>query len=155
MQTLRAIFGVGLFSIFCGLANAQSSAVSFSSLPVEAQASISAAVTRQVSLPPWPQLAKLTASDGVLDELFGASVAVCGNTIVVGTSIYSASNEAYVFVKPAGGWGNMTETAKLTPSNPQTGAFWSVRGDQRRHRGGKCPRLRWKLGRTRRDHLRV
>src|ERR1700675_4415316 len=110
MQTLRAIFSAGLLSIFCGFANAQSSAMSFFSLPIEAQASISAALMWQVS-PPWPQLAKLTPSDGVFGESFGVSVAVSGNTIVVGTSIYSSSNEAYVFVKPASGWEKMKETA--------------------------------------------
>ncbi len=68
------------------------------------------------------QLAELTASDGTPTDGFGASVAVNGDTIIVGApyaSIGSNSGEgaAYVFVKPSGGWHNMTEVAKLTPSD--------------------------------------
>jgi FG-GAP repeat protein len=124
MQTLRVIFVAALLSIFCGLANAQSSAMSFSALPVEAQASISAALTGEIPLP-GSQLAKLTSSDGQANDLLGASVAVSGETVVVGISS-NARNEAYVFVKPASGWGNLTETAKLTPSAPQAGAFFGL-----------------------------
>lgn len=74
----------------------------------------------------WPaitQVAKLIASDSAFHDRFGWSVAISGNTIVVGA--YSESNNsktwngsAYVFVKPDGGWTNMTETAKLTASDP-------------------------------------
>ena len=60
------------------------------------------------------QVAKLTASDGDGFEYFGWGVAIQGDTIVVG-GYYSAS--AYVFVKPEGGWTNMTETAALTASD--------------------------------------
>lgn len=68
------------------------------------------------------QLAELTASDGTPTDGFGTSVAVNGDTIIVGApyaSIGSNSGEgaAYVFVKPSGGWGNHTEVAKLTPSD--------------------------------------
>jgi hypothetical protein len=61
--------------------------------------------------------AVLTPSD-TLDGHFGYSVAINGNTIVVGDSGQNSFvGAAYVFVKPAGGWTNMTETAKLTASN--------------------------------------
>jgi len=80
------------------------------SLPVEAQAGISA------------QLAKLTVSDGVAFDYLGWSVAVSGDTVVVGTWLAKIGSNyeqgaAYVFVKPAGGWANLTQTAKLTASD--------------------------------------
>jgi hypothetical protein len=81
------------------------------------------------------QVAKLTSSDN--GEGFGISVAITGNVIVVGaanTSNFSKSilnrptsvpaagpGSAYVFVKPASGWKDMTETAKLTASDGQPG----------------------------------
>lgn len=64
--------------------------------------------------------AKLTASDGSEYEFLGHSVAIAGNTIVVGAAIESGGTQgaAYVFVKPAGGWvGSLTESAKLTASD--------------------------------------
>jgi hypothetical protein len=66
------------------------------------------------------QTAELTPSDGYVGDQFGSSVAISGKTIVVG----AASGKAYVFVKPAGPWKNMTETAQL--SNPQTGNGYNV-----------------------------
>jgi hypothetical protein len=68
------------------------------------------------------QTAMLTASDGTLDDWFGESVSISGNTVVVGASYVGA---AYVFVQPATGWANMTETAKLTSSDG-VGIGWSV-----------------------------
>src|SRR5215471_6773777 len=68
----------------------------------------------------WTQAAELSASDAVTDEGFGGSVAIRGNTIVVGASSAGVSGTlhgtAYVFVKPATGWTNMTQTAELTAS---------------------------------------
>jgi FG-GAP repeat len=71
------------------------------------------------------QAAKLTASDGAAQDTLGYSVAVSsdGSTVVAGainaTSVANASGPgaAYVFVRPAGGWKNATETAKLTASD--------------------------------------
>lgn len=77
----------------------------------------------------WTQAAKLTASDTTTDDLFGSSVAIDGDTILIGafgddTTAGTTSGSAYVFVKPAGGWTNMTENAKLTPSDAaQTDEF--------------------------------
>jgi hypothetical protein len=60
----------------------------------------------------------LTASDGQADGGLGAGLAVSGNTVVVGAPGDNGSYGAvYVFVKPPGGWANMTQTAKLTPSD--------------------------------------
>jgi hypothetical protein len=61
---------------------------------------------------------------------FGQAVAISGDTIVISDDgdTTSTPGEAYVFVKPAGGWHNMTETAKLTPSDGAMGDRfgWSV-----------------------------
>ena len=68
------------------------------------------------------QAAKLTASDGAADDFLGVSVGVAGNTIVadapydlVGANSHEGA--VYVFVEPAGGWANGTQTAKLTSSD--------------------------------------
>jgi hypothetical protein len=78
------------------------------------------------------QTAKLTAWDGA-DAKFGSSVAISGNTIVVGAPcqpVFGGSRKfndfqgtAYVFVKPASGWTDMTPTAKLTASDGAPGDF--------------------------------
>ena len=70
----------------------------------------------------WNQVAKLTASDGAENDNFGISVAVSGDTVVVGAS-GDATNigSAYVFVKPVGGWADATQTAKLTASDRGSG----------------------------------
>ena len=64
---------------------------------------------------------KLTASDGAYDDGFGYSVAVDGDTVVVGAHQDdhegSESGSAYLFTKPANGWATGTETIKLTPSD--------------------------------------
>jgi hypothetical protein len=64
------------------------------------------------------QLAELTASDGggIADD-FGYSIAMSGDTIVVGAPYAHDTGAVYVFVKPAGGWASMTETAELTASD--------------------------------------
>ncbi|MGA2259786.1 MAG: IPT/TIG domain-containing protein, partial [Thermoguttaceae bacterium] len=68
------------------------------------------------------QTAKLTASDGAANNLFGYSVSISGNTVVVGAN---GAGAAYVFTEPAAGWKNMAQTAKLTASDG-TGIGWSV-----------------------------
>lgn len=65
-------------------------------------------------------------SDGATGDQFGDSVAVSGDTIVVGARYHDAqgndSGAAYVFVRPAGGWaGTLTETAKLLPTDGVAG----------------------------------
>jgi hypothetical protein len=122
MQTLRAIFIAVTLSIFPVVAHAQSGAIRFSSLPAEAQANISAALASELSGVPWAQAAKLTASDGLQDDQLGFSIAISGDTVVVG----GPSRAAYVFVKPASGWANMTQTAELTPSDQGGGFGYTV-----------------------------
>ncbi len=61
------------------------------------------------------QTAKLTASDAAANDNFGYSVAISGDTAVVGAyhddDGGSESGSAYVFVKGAGAWADMNETA--------------------------------------------
>ncbi len=77
-----------------------------------------------ITIDPLVQLAKLTASDGQGGDSLGqaGSIAVSGNTIAVGaasasTGTLTSNGAVYVFVAPASGWANATETAKLTASD--------------------------------------
>ena len=72
----------------------------------------------------------------IVAKFFGVRVAIDGNTIVIGANAcctFNAHGAAYVFVKPSSGWTNMTETAKLTPSDPTTfdsfGSSVGISGD--------------------------
>ena len=72
------------------------------------------------------QTAELTASDGAAQDQFGSSVAVAGDTVVVGAEghvgLNSDQGAAYVFTEPStGGWQDATQTAELTPSDGGTG----------------------------------
>jgi len=80
----------------------------------------------------WPltptEVAKLIASDGMEDDLFGWSVAVHGDTAVIGTNRdpdLVMTGRAYVFVHSGTGW---SEQAKLITSDGAPGASfgWSV-----------------------------
>ncbi len=67
----------------------------------------------------WVQQAKLTPSDGLPGDRFGWSVAISGNTIVVGAmwddvGVNADQGSAYVFTRTAGTW---TEQTKLTASD--------------------------------------
>lgn len=65
--------------------------------------------------------ARLTASDGITNAAFGGSLALSGDTLVVGAPGFSTEpgpDAAYVFVKPGGGWvTTSTFAAKLTASD--------------------------------------
>ena len=69
------------------------------------------------------QFAKLTASDATINDKFGASVAIDGNTIIVGSSGYS-SNSAYLFDVSTG-----NQLIKLTISDPASGYIVDVDSD--------------------------
>ncbi len=66
----------------------------------------------------WSQMAKLTASDGAAYDDFGHSVAIDGNTIVVGADADddngSGSGSAYIFYYDGANW---TQQAKITASD--------------------------------------
>ncbi len=71
----------------------------------------------------WTQQAKLTASDAAADDTFGISVAIDGDTIVVGsesddTPAGSDTGSAYVFTRSGTFW---TQQAKLTASDGAVG----------------------------------
>jgi hypothetical protein len=75
---------------------------------------------------PSIQQAELTASDGAGNgsgedhgDRFGYSVAVAGNTVVVGAPFHTVGSNAlqgavYVFQMPGSGWASATQTAELT-----------------------------------------
>jgi|HubBroStandDraft_6_1064221.scaffolds.fasta_scaffold33456_3 hypothetical protein len=74
----------------------------------------------------WAQLAELTASHGANGDAMGISISISGDTVVVGAQNATVNGDAgqgaaYVFVKPASGWGNMTQTATLTASDGKAG----------------------------------
>lgn len=63
----------------------------------------------------WTQQAKLIASNGAANDLFGASAALSGNTALVGANGHSgARGSVYVFIRSAGAW---TQQAELTASD--------------------------------------
>jgi len=82
----------------------------------------------------WTQQAKLTASDAAGDNQFGISVAVSGNSVVVGANEDDDdgpnSGSAYVFTRSGIVW---SEEAKLTASdadvNDQFGTSVAILGD--------------------------
>ena len=89
----------------------------------------------------WGEKAKLTASDAAAHDNFGVSVAVDGDTVVVGSwqddDNGRNSGSAYVFTKPALGWAGTLETLKLTaPNGAANDRFgWSVAVDLDDQRG--------------------
>ena len=72
--------------------------------------------------------AALTATGSAAGDGFGESVAISGDTIVVGvptqdytdgqSNIVADAGSAYVYAKPAAGWADGTQTAKLLPADP-------------------------------------
>jgi hypothetical protein len=72
------------------------------------------------------QTAILSPSNPTTAANFGSSIAIAENTIVVGCDQATVGGNSrqgalYVFVEPAGGWTNMTETAILTASDGKAG----------------------------------
>lgn len=66
----------------------------------------------------WGQVKKLTASDGVASDLFGFSVGISGDTVVVGaTGDNGARGSAYVFERSRGGLDNWGEARRLSASD--------------------------------------
>lgn len=77
--------------------------------------------------PIWPNMSRPTAKLTTTDGTPMYAVAISGNTIVAGsTSVKNETGAVYVFVKPATGWKNMTETAKLTASDAGQGDFFGT-----------------------------
>jgi hypothetical protein len=82
----------------------------------------------------WSEQQRLNASDGAWEDQFGISVAVDGDTVVIGADLDddngSDSGSAYVFTRSGGVW---TEQQKLTASDGATdyefGLSVAVSGD--------------------------
>ena len=84
----------------------------------------------------WTEQARLEASDGQFADLLGASVAIDGNTVVLGATRGGSSQEAdagaaYVFVRDGVSW---LEEAKLLAADPSHNASFgnsvAVQGDR-------------------------
>jgi len=85
---------------------------------------LSSCIARSATNEPisYRQLAELTDTAQIIGEETGISVAMSGDTAVVGANNESTENgAAYVFVKPSSGWANMTQTATLTASDGVAG----------------------------------
>lgn len=73
----------------------------------------------------WTQQAKISPSDGAIEDNFGWSAAIVGNTAIVGsitddTGDIDGHGSAYIFTNN----GTWTETQKITPENlPEAGAY--------------------------------
>jgi hypothetical protein len=74
------------------------------------------------------QLAELTPSTRVNGDWFGISIAISGNTVVVGDFDLNIETygTVYVYEKPATGWENMTQVAQLTSSDNAAGFGTSI-----------------------------
>ncbi|MCI0710193.1 MAG: FG-GAP repeat protein [Chloroflexi bacterium] len=72
----------------------------------------------QITIAPWIQQAKLTASDGSADAVFGSELALSGDTALIGSPGDEdngvASGSAYVFTRSGTLW---NQQAKLLPAN--------------------------------------
>ena len=78
----------------------------------------------------WGQVTKLTAADAQNDDEFGYSVAVSGDTAVVGAYLEDASGTfagaAYVFQRDEGGADSWGQVAKLTASDAHAFDFFGT-----------------------------
>jgi hypothetical protein len=68
------------------------------------------------------QAAKLTASDGAQNDGLGLAIGISQNVVIAGAPDAVVNGNqfagaAYAFARPAGGWHDMTQTAKLTASD--------------------------------------
>ena len=76
----------------------------------------------------WGEVKKLLASDAEANDRFGDSVAVSGDTAVVGAEQEEAgglrAGAAYIFQRDQGGTENWGEVKKLTASDAQAGDFF-------------------------------
>ena len=84
------------------------------------------AFTRRGAL--WTQQAKLTASDGEPDDLFGSRVALSGDTVLVGayvddTPAGADSGSAYVFIRSGTVW---SQQAKLIAGDGAPGDWFGI-----------------------------
>jgi len=82
----------------------------------------------------WEETQKIVASDAAADDLFGASVSISNNNLIIGAkqneTNQNNSGAAYIFSKTNGSW---AEAQKLTASDSDVGEFFgssvSIDGD--------------------------
>jgi len=79
----------------------------------------------------WGIVKSLTAPDAAADDEFGGSVAISGDTVLIGADLDDdlsniRSGSAYVFGRDEGGSGNWGQVAKLTASDPGAGDEFGV-----------------------------
>ena len=118
MRTLPVFSRIALFSLVIVLALAMGA--------VAAQGANVAPVAVDDSLLP-AQVASLVASDGEAGDQFGYSVAVDGDTAVIGAyTDDSYTGSAYVFTRSGTTW---TQQAKLTASNRQADDWFGLSVD--------------------------
>ncbi len=82
----------------------------------------------------WKQQQKLTASDGVAGDLFGVSVAVSGDTAVIGAdnktiNARAGQGAAYVFLRKSGTWSQQRKLTESGAENEHFGYSVAVSGD--------------------------
>ena len=128
MKPFRFLFVV-LFAVSLALALSSAASLPAAHATHDVPDGLSAADWAQIksqlapeAIATWDEQAKLTASDAAAKDGFGGSVAVSGNTVVVGAPLDSEggwdSGSAYVFVRSGGSW---NQQAKLTASDPAIG----------------------------------
>jgi len=80
-----------------------------------------------ITVDPWIQAAKLTATDGEAYDALGEAVAIDGDTVVVGApsgGMFPNPGAVYVFRKPGGSgvhWSEAAQVAKLTADDGAPG----------------------------------
>ena len=76
-----------------------------------------------VTIDPWVETQKLTASDAVDFDRFGFSVAIDGTTAIVGAPQNALDGAAYIFTESGGVW---TEQAKLVASDSSPNNLFGI-----------------------------
>ena len=72
----------------------------------------------------WSQVAELTATDATSEDQFGISVAIDGDTCVIGSAgTNSETGSAFVFTKSGGTW---SQVAELTASDAASGDAFGI-----------------------------
>ena len=80
-----------------------------------------------ITIDPFVQQKKLTASDGTFGDNFGWSVAISGDTaIVAAVTDLAGRGSAYIFERNRGGANNWGETRKIVASDATVNFGWSV-----------------------------
>lgn len=120
LQTGKLLADDGSAGDFFGFAVGISNAIAVIGTPGDDDLGNSAGSAYVFDTSTGLQLFKLTASDAAANDLFGNSIAIAGNTIIVGApGKNSSAGAAYLFDATTG-----LQFDKLTPSGPQTGAYF-------------------------------